>query len=820
MSTPNPQIDLANDFVQFTEKNIFLTGKAGTGKTTFLHNLRKKTSKRMVVVAPTGVAAINAGGMTIHSFFQMPFGPIVPEGSLDSRVIRENGSKFQRKFSREKINIIRSLDLLVIDEISMVRADLLDGIDDVLRQYRNRNKPFGGVQLLMIGDLQQLAPVVKDDEWGILKKYYDTAFFFSSRALKKTNYISIVLGHVYRQSDQKFIDVLNKVRHNQIDEATLGILNQRYVPGFIGKDDEGYIILTTHNAQAQEINHSKLSKLPGKRFKLEGNTTGDFPEYAYPTDLQLELKEGAQVMFVKNDTALERQFYNGKIGVIDEIEDDFIFVRCENSESLIRVEKAEWQNVKYSLNEETKEISETISGTFVQFPLKLAWAITIHKSQGLTFEKAIIDARAAFAHGQVYVALSRCKTLEGMVLNSPLTPKCFINSSQISDFTTNVEEHQPTRKDLDTSKKAYEESLMFDLFSFHSIEYYLTQCLKLAVSNAPSLEGNPAEAFQLMQSDMSKDIHRVLSSFKVQLSELISKDDQNTLQERIKKASVYFFEKNHEILYMRLQKLWVETDNKTVKKTIDQAIEKLLKEVMIKAACLETTKNGFEIRSYMATRAKASIEESQGKKKPKPKESSAPETVSRPELYNAIVSWRNAKAAETDQSHYMIIQIKTMVAITNLLPQSLRDLKKVKGMGDRKIKAFGQEILEIVLEYCSRNNIEPGIAQSEPPVKHLKAATHLISLQLFREGKSLSEIAKARGLSPGTVANHLASCVSEGVVQVEEVLEKSKIDIITEVFKKAGNTLLSPAKAELGESVTFEELRYVQGYFEYLEKTK
>jgi len=705
MSKPNLQIELANDFVSFTGKNIFLTGKAGTGKTTFLHNLRKKTSKRMVVVAPTGVAAINAGGMTIHSFFQMPFGPIVPEGSLDSRIIRKNGAKFQRRFSREKINIIRSLDLLVIDEISMVRADLLDGIDDVLRQYRNRSKPFGGVQLLMIGDLQQLAPVVKEDEWSILKKYYETAFFFSSRALKKTDYISIVLEHVYRQSDQDFIDVLNKVRHNQTDEATLEILNRRYIPGFIGKDDEGYIILTTHNAQAQEINLSKLKKLPGKSSIKKGGISGDFPEYSYPTDFSLELKEGAQVMFVKNDTAAERQYYNGKIGVIDEMEEDCIYVRCENEESLIRVERAEWQNVKYSLDEATREISETISGSFIQFPLKLAWAITIHKSQGLTFEKAIIDARAAFAHGQVYVALSRCKTLEGMVLNAPLTPRCFINSSQISKFTAGVQERQPTAEQLDASKKEYENSLLFDLFSFQTIEYHLTQCLKLAVTNAPSLEGNLAEAFQLMQTDSSKEIHKVLETFKVQLSDLISQGNKELMQERIKKASHYFFEKSHDILYMRLQKLWVETDNKTVKKTLDQSIDKLLNEVMIKEACLKSSWEGFEISTYLAARAKASIEDSPGRKKSRQKEDAVPETAGRPELYNLLVKWRNSKALETGKSHYMIIHLKTMVSISNSLPRNLRELKNIKGMGDRKVKTFGQEILNIVLDFCSRNGV-------------------------------------------------------------------------------------------------------------------
>jgi hypothetical protein len=817
MSKPNAQIDLANDFVRFTGKNIFLTGKAGTGKTTFLHDLRKKTQKRMVVVAPTGVAAINAGGMTIHSFFQMPFGPIVPGGSLDSRLIRENGSRFQRRFSREKINIIRSLDLLVIDEISMVRADLLDGIDDVLRQYRNRSKPFGGVQLLMIGDLQQLAPVVKEDEWSILKKYYDTAFFFSSRALKKTDYISITLEHVYRQSDQDFIDVLNKVRHNQTDEVTLEVLNRRYIPGFIGKNDAGYIILTTHNAQAQDINQSKLKNLPGRSIILEGMVNDDFPEYSYPTDLQLELKEGAQVMFVKNDTAAERQYYNGKIGIIDEIDDEVIFVNCEGEANLIKVERALWQNVKYSLDEQTREISETIAGSFVQFPLKLAWAITIHKSQGLTFEKAIIDARAAFAHGQVYVALSRCKTLEGMVLNAPLTPRCFINSSQISEFTTSVEENPPTLEQLISSKKVYEESLIYDLFSYNSIEYYLSQCLKMALSNAPSLEGNLAANFQKIQDECNKDIHQVLAKFKNQLSELLAGNDTKALQDRIIKASTYFFEKTNDILYMQLQNLWVESDNKTVKKAIDQAIDKLLNEVIIKSACLKACQDGFEISSFLSARAKASVEEPSKRRKPKSTKETAPETTIHPELYNSLVKWRNVRAKEKDVSHYMVIQIKTMVALSNQLPRSFRELKKIKGLGDRKIKEFGQDLIEMINDFCERNKIESPEIKIENTEVRVKEDTTLTSLKHFRSGLKVEEIANLRGMTPGTIANHLATCIKTGMMRLEEILEQSKIEIISSTYKKAGNTLMSKAKVELGDTVTYEELRYVQGYFEFLE---
>jgi len=823
MSIPNVQIDLANDFIRYTGKNIFLTGKAGTGKTTFLHNLRKKTHKRMIVVAPTGVAAINAGGVTIHSFFQMPFGPIIPGGSLDSRIIRENGAKFQRKFGREKINIIKSLDLLVIDEISMVRADLLDGIDDVLRQYRNRNKPFGGVQLLMIGDLQQLAPVVKDDEWEILNKYYETAFFFSSRALKKTDYISIVLEHVYRQTDQAFIDVLNKVRHNQTDAETLKILNARYFPDFIGSRDEGYIILTTHNAQAHEINQSKLSKLKGNPVHLNGTVKGDFPTYSYPTDLELELKVGAQVMFVKNDPGPERNYYNGKIGVIEEITEDIISVFCEGNDNLIQVEKDEWQNVKYSLDEKTSEISETIAGSFVQFPLKLAWAITIHKSQGLTFEKAIIDARAAFAHGQVYVALSRCKTLEGMVLNAPLNSKCFINSSQISEFTADVEVNQPDREQLEASKTEYEKSLIFELFNFNSIDYHLTQCMKLATANAPSFEGNPALVFQKLQNETSAEINKVLYSFKTQLSELFEKKQDDLIQERVMKASSWFLEKIQNILYQPLQNLWVDSDNKAVKKLLDQSIDKLLKEVMLKIACLKSTQSGFEIASFLSTRAKASLDEPVAQKKTKTKEKlvSAPNTAEHPELYKSIINWRNSKASEKDVSGYMIIQLKSIAEISRQLPLSIRDLKLIKGIGNAKIKEFGEELVEIVANYCSSRNVNPPkiILVKEEVIKVSKSdkqATHITTLLMFREGKSIEKIADIRGLSPQTISGHLALAIKKGDLRIQEIMGKEKLELISTSYRKAGNTLMSIAKNELGEQVSFDELRYVQSHFEYL----
>ena len=467
----NPQLELAYDFLEYTGVNVFLTGKAGTGKTTFLRELKRRSPKRMIVVAPTGVAAINAGGVTIHSFFQLPFGPYVP-GSTDTV---ERGEKLQytHKFNREKINIIKMIDLLVIDEISMVRADLLDAVDDMLRRYRSKNEPFGGVQLLLIGDLQQLAPVVKEDEWALLKQHYASAFFFHSKALAATRYVAIELKHVYRQQDREFVDLLNRVRENRVDAAVLGMLNRRYVPGFKPSDDEGYITLTTHNHQAQRINDVKMAELSTRAYSFKAEVKDNFPTYSYPTEETLVLKQGAQVMFVKNDSSPEKRYYNGKIGKITAINDRSIEVVGKEDGLKIQVTPEEWTNTRYTLDEETREITETVEGTFKQYPLKTAWAITIHKSQGLTFERAIVDANAAFAHGQVYVALSRCKTFEGLVLSSPVTVRSLVSDGAIDEFVREAEQKEPNKEELQQARQSYFRELLLEQFDYETIRWRL-----------------------------------------------------------------------------------------------------------------------------------------------------------------------------------------------------------------------------------------------------------------------------------------------------------------------------------------------------------
>ena len=444
----NEKIEMLNRFVQNTDVHIFLTGKAGTGKTTFLRNLAINSYKRMVIVAPTGVAAINAGGVTIHSFFQLPFGPIVPEGQRS----KDNGQQILSplssvKLNKTKLKIMRSLDLIVIDEISMVRADLLDAIDTVLRKVRRNNKAFGGVQLLMIGDIQQLAPVARQNEWELLQDYYKSVYFFDSLVLQKTPYICVELDHIYRQNDNDFIDILNQVRNNRLDSKNLQLLNSRHIPDFKADDNDGYITLTTHNYQADEINDEKLEAIKSKTLTFNAEIKGIFPENAYPTKEKLELKVGAQVMFVKNDPSPEKQYYNGKIGkIIDYDKNDGIKVKC--NDDIINVTPVKWQNFEYNLNEKTNEIEEKEIGSFTQIPLKTAWAITIHKSQGLTFDKVVLNAEMAFAHGQVYVALSRCTSLNGLVLNTKISNNVLYNDRTINTFVDKIPSLEPDENKL------------------------------------------------------------------------------------------------------------------------------------------------------------------------------------------------------------------------------------------------------------------------------------------------------------------------------------------------------------------------------------
>lgn len=729
----NSELALAWQFIENTGTHLFLTGKAGTGKTTFLRKLKRESPKRMVVIAPTGIAAINAGGVTIHSFFQIPFAPYVPESSFST-----NGQATYRfRFGKEKINIIRSMDLLVIDEISMVRADLLDAVDEMLRRYRDRHKPFGGVQLLMIGDLQQLAPVVKDEEWQMLKKYYDTPYFFSSRALKQTEYCTIELKTVYRQSDGAFLDLLNRIRENHCDPQVLEALNRRYLPDFQPRKEEGYIRLVTHNYQAQRINNYELEQLPGRSYAFRATIDGKFPEYSYPTDELLELKKGAQVMFVKNDSSGEHRYYNGMIGEVTDLSADSIEVRAKDSTAAFLLQEEEWANAKYVLDEESKEIVEDIEGTFRQFPLKLAWAITIHKSQGLTFERAIIDASSSFAHGQTYVALSRCKTLEGLVLSAPLSAKAVISDRAVDRFTEEARRNEPDEDRFHSLQRTYFHELLSGLFDFRPLEQSLQRYVRLIDEHLYKLYPKQLAAYKAEAERFHEKVVIVAQKFGMQYNRLIDAAQNyatdETLQERIA-AGAGYFKKEMEPQYLVLIKERVlATDNKELKKQLNTAKEELSTLFLLKDDLLAyVIAHGFRTAEYLRQKAILSIGDSalSGKedlkrrglldavekniRERKKKESATPAVqvpsdVLHPELYDRLVAWRNSEASRLGLPVYTVIQQKAILGISNLLPADKAMLVRIPYFGKKGVEKYGDIILEMVHGYRK----EKGLAEPE-----------------------------------------------------------------------------------------------------------
>ena len=592
----NSELRHAWDFVEHTSISIFLTGKAGTGKTTFLRTLKEKSSKRSIIVAPTGVAAINAGGMTIHSFFQLPLSPFVPEANFKNRF----------DYSKEKRKIIRTLDLLIIDEISMVRSDVLDAIDSVLRRFREHEKPFGGVQLLMIGDLQQLTPVVTPEDEVILQRYYDTSYFFGSKALRSISYVTIELTHVYRQQDEEFITLLNNIREGKVSETDLKKLNERFNPNFEPEVGSDYIRLTTHNKMAESYNEVQLHNLPSKACTFIAEADGNFPEYNYPADFKLTLKRGAQVMFIRNDN--NGRYYNGRIGHVTHIDNEKILVLCPGDDKEIEVQQETWENTKYSLNEKTKQIEAEVQGTFKQYPLRLAWAITIHKSQGLTFEHAIIDAQSSFAAGQVYVALSRCKTLEGLILASPISSSAIINDSQVTNYISHqTEEAEKSIAALPTLKAEYYRQLLLELFSFTDLkacEDALYRVLTEYFYKYPKI----ITLHKMAIIDLDERIMSISSKWKSIICNMTTDQlHEDDFLQRMKKGSLYFHSQLTEIFSHLLDMTkGVQSNNKIAYKRFDNTYADLRQTYVVKHELLESIiEKGFSINGYLVAKQEA-----------------------------------------------------------------------------------------------------------------------------------------------------------------------------------------------------------------------
>ena len=714
----NEQLDLAWQFVERTGVNVFLTGKAGTGKTTFLRRLKERVPKRMVVVAPTGVAAINAGGVTIHSFFQFPLAPYIPGGSFNTK-----DEKY--RFSKEKKNIIRTLDLLVIDEISMVRADLLDQIDAVLRLHKDRHRPFGGVQLLMIGDLSQLAPVVKDSEWTLLREYYHTPYFFGSRALQQTQHVTIELTHVYRQTDHTFINILNEVRDNRLTSESLARLNSRVgnrqqteadsqFSIFNSQFGDGTIRLTTHNATANRYNEERMNALEGIRFSFKAEVTGTFPESSYPAEETLTLKRGCQVMFLKNDSQGSR-YYNGKLGIVSAIDGEHICVRGIDDDEEIEVEPDVWTNARYVIDKETKEIREEIDGEFRQYPLRLAWAITVHKSQGLTFDRAVLDVNAAFASGQVYVALSRCRTLEGLVLTAPLSPSSVKTDAMVTHYMcTELEQARHTASHLTTLERDYYLAMLTELFSFATLESDFNRVLRLIDEHLYKVYPILLKEYKQAKERLAKEITAVSATFHRQYTALVMEaPDYATeahLAERIHKAAAYFIKCLDDIIRPLAERASLDSDNRDIKERITEALYNLRQSFTQKHHLLtRVVDHGFSVSTYLKDKAVGMLStESTAKRTRERKPSTATVTkvdvernadILHPQLFARLRSWRSQRAEELGRPVYGVLTQKSLIGITNSLPTSERELLRMPGFGRKTLEMFGQEILAIVSEY-------------------------------------------------------------------------------------------------------------------------
>lgn len=686
----NPEVDLAWECLTTTGVNVFLTGRAGTGKTTFLNRLREYSPKRMVVVAPTGVAAINAGGVTIHSMFQLPFGPFVP------------GSKIKRDFKmrKEKERIIRTLDLLVIDEISMVRADLLDAVDTYLKHIRRNQQPFGGVQLLMIGDLQQLSPVVTEQDREIVAANYSSPYFFASKALAQTQYVTIELQRVYRQSDAHFLALLNSVRVGNLNEQIIGELNKRYLPEDRIMDDTGYIRLTTHNNSADSINEKKLAQLKGFAVSYSCKVSGSFPEISYPADKTLVLKENAQVMFLKNDPTGQHRYYNGKIGRVQSLSEDVVSVQLENGD-IIDVAPETWQNTKYIIDKETNEISEQVEGEFSQIPLRLAWAITIHKSQGLTFDKAIIDAHSSFAHGQVYVALSRCRTLEGLILSSPLNSRSVMTDANVSQFVKDQLSHKIDSSRIEALQDAYARDLITELMSFSELQRLSFIIERLFDEALYSQYPQALAEVKIYAQLATNEVYQVGKRFCSAIPENVLNDE--AFIQRVVNGAKYMLQKCSSTYDCLLNSSDVTLDNKELKERLGRYRDEFETELSIKKMIFQSILNdGFSVLTYQRAKTNAILnvmKEVKGREERKPKMSVSSSDIKYPVLYERLRQWRKDVSDKTGKSLTQIVNNKTLVNISSALPTDYDSLSQIKGVGERTLFLYSEAIIVIVKDY-------------------------------------------------------------------------------------------------------------------------
>lgn len=741
------------NFINGTGKSVFLTGKAGTGKTTLLKTVLKKTHKNTVVVAPTGIAALNAGGVTIHSMFQLPFAGFIPDAdpsfSIPPNTHLETQSTFGRhmRMASHRLSVMRNMELLIIDEVSMLRADTLDAVNFVLQRARKSKDPFGGVQLLLIGDLMQLPPVIKNEEWSVLRNYYKNIFFFNAIVIQQLRPVYMELRKVYRQSDAVFLNLLNNLRNNAIRTEDTNLLNQYVNPDFNLEKNPGYIYLTTHNIKAENINRKALAAIPEKEIVYQAEITGDFPEKIYPVEAELKLKVGAQVMFVKNDQSEKKRYYNGKMAEVTFLGEEEIIVTFPEERISIPVEKYEWQNIRFTVHPESKEIKEEILGTFVHYPLKTAWAITVHKSQGLTFEKAALDMKDVFQPGQAYVALSRLRTLEGLVLIGNLNLNGISNDTNVIDYAKNEADEEMMEKIFHAEKKRYlynyvktgfDQQILFRSWTRHQFSYRDTP---------PHSEKAKHHEWINQQVDALKNSQKVSTDFSAQLTRLFNVDDPDYIyiSERLAKAKEYFFPILNDILFKLLYKIEEIRQVRRVKQYFGELSD------------LEEIHTAFILNMHKAIRlVEIHIEDGEIEK-------SALKTP-------FINSYR-----------------------TDLAAQAREKFRQEKGI--LVVEENGEE------RYTkSRRKRE---AEKE------KKSSIDITFELWQQKMDPSEIAGERKLTIGTVYNHFSRLVEIGKVNVEDILSQKTLQDLTRVFSAVYNdhSKLTELKNAAGEEYSFEIVR-------------
>lgn len=767
--------DYAKLFATLTNQNVFLTGKAGTGKTTFLRRLKEESPKQIAVVAPTGVAAINAGGTTIHSFFQLPFTPFVPTEWGRKELI----SKMKMVANRRKV--LRELELLVIDEISMVRADVLDAIDTVLRHVRYRfNEPFGGVQMIFIGDMYQLSPVAQQEEWQILSQFYKGVYFFNSQVFQERPFVHIEFEKIFRQRDEEFIRILNEVRNNRLSEYSLAMLEKRHNPLFVPPKDDTYVILTTHNYKADRINREELDNInkPSRFYKAK--IEGDFGERSYPAEENLELKIGAKVMFIKNDTETPRRFFNGKIGIVTELNDDVVMVKCPEDNVEIEVSQMIWENIRYKADETTLEVKEEMLGLFRQLPLRLAWAITIHKSQGLTFDKAVIDAGASFAPGQVYVALSRCRSLEGMVLQSRISSQAIQNDNEIIQFSSRHFSLEQLQNSYSASRQNYFLSLLLSVFDFKQMVSVSGRWLTSTNEAASSFSSETIDFLRNISKQIN-DLQDVGVKFGIQISQIVNQFpfNEELLTLRLEASETYFSDKLG-ILTDTLKQSPAVTDSRENAKEFDEFFIDIYTFAHQKMHWIKGIRNGFSVEKYFDLRK--SFELPNVKISAYSRNQSKTKVKSRhPGLLSMLYELRNSIVDETGMPIFLIANSKTILEMSDYLPQTKTDLLKISGFGEAKYEKFGEQFLEIIRDYCEDSGVESAMSElfsrekRERKPKKSKGSSAIETFDAFKSGKSIQDIAKERNLTVGTIAGHLAEFVMKGELDAVKIIDRKKL---------------------------------------------